>query len=82
MIGKNKGNFYIINAIRSIAFPVRFNSYSEYPHCVCDIFKSLDRVTLKWVFVKLTENSGPSALINVTLEYYENFHFQGSLDIL
>lgn len=65
-----------------MAFPIRFNSYSEYPHCVCDIFKSLDRVTLKWVFVKLIENSGPSTLINVTLEYYENFHFQGSLDIL
>lgn len=29
--------------------------------------------------MKLIENSGPSTLINVTLESYEKFHFQGSL---
>lgn len=44
--------------------------------------KNLDRITLEWVFVKLIENSGPSTLINVTLESYEKFHFQGSLAFL
>lgn len=68
--------------IENIAFPVRFNTYYECPHCVCNIFKSLDRITLKWVFVKLIENSGPSTLINATPECYEKFHFQGSLDFL